>query len=301
MPASMSNRDRLLAILVAVIWGINFPAISTALDHFSPLFLVALRFGILAVPAILFIPKPKVKLRWLIGYGLGFGTLQFVGLFVGIREGLPSGLASVVLQASAPMTVVLAGFWLGERITRRQTIGILVAASGLALIAVHRSQTAAILPVLLVLLGAFGWAIGNICSREARPENPLHFMMWMSVVPPVPMFALALLIEGPGSIWEQVRTMGTAAALPSMIGLAYVVVLATVVGAGIWTTLLKAYPASSVAPFSMLVPVTGLLSAWILLDEVADPIELVGSAITVCGVLFASIGRRPIARVEPRT
>src|SRR5664279_5224451 len=136
----MSNRDRSLAILVAVIWGINFPAISTALDHFSPLFLVALRFGVLAVPTILFIPKPKVRLRWLIGFGLGFGTLQFAGLFLGIREGLPSGLA---------------------------------------LIAIHRSQTAAIIPVLLVLLGAFGWAIGNICSREAKPENPLHFMMWM--------------------------------------------------------------------------------------------------------------------------
>ncbi|MBC7594791.1 MAG: EamA family transporter [Kineosporiaceae bacterium] len=296
----MSNRDRFLAILVAVIWGINFPAIATALDHFSPLFLVALRFGFLAVPAILFVPRPKVRLRWLIGYGLGFGTLQFVGLFVGIREGLPSGLASVVLQASAPMTVVLAGFWLGERITRRQTIGILIAASGLALIAIHRSQTAAMLPVLLVLLGAFGWAIGNICSREARPENPLHFMMWMSVIPPVPMFALALLVEGPDSIWKQVRTMGTAEAFPSMIGLAYVVLLATVVGAGIWTTLLKAHPASSVAPFSMLVPVTGLLSAWILLGEVAEPIELAGSAITVCGVLSASIGRRPAAVAEPR-
>lgn len=296
----MSSRDRLLAILVAVIWGINFPAIATALDHFSPLFLVALRFGVLAVPTILFVPKPKVRLRWLIGYGLGFGTLQFVGLFLGIRHGLPSGLASVVLQASAPMTVVLAGFWLGEKITRRQTAGILVAAMGLALIALHRTQTAAILPVLLVLLGAFGWAIGNICSREAKPENPLHFMMWMSVVPPVPMFVLALAIEGPASIGSQLRTMGSAEALPSMIGLLYVVVLATVVGSGIWTSLLKAYPASSVAPFSMLVPVTGLLSAWVLLDEVVDPIEMVGSVITVCGVLFASIRRRPVALVEIR-
>lgn len=297
----MSNRDRLLAILVAVIWGINFPAISTALEHFSPLLLVALRFAILAVPTILFVPKPKVKLRWLIGYGLGFGTLQFTGLFLGIREGLPSGLASVVLQASAPMTVVLAGFFLGERITRRQVAGILVAASGLALIAIHRGQTSAILPVLLVLLGAFGWAIGNICSREAKPENPLHFVMWMSVVPPLPMFALALTIEGPDSIGEQVRTMGTAEALPSMIALLYVVVLATVVGSGIWTMLMKAHPASSVAPFSMLVPVSGLLSAWIILGEVADPIELVGSAVTVSGVLFASIRRRTVVPAESRT
>ena len=136
----MPRRDRLLAALVAVCWGVNFPATALALEHFPPLFLVAVRFILVAIPAIAFIPRPKVPLRWLIGTGLGIGLLQFGFLYLGMAAGMPSGLASLVLQASAPFTVLIAGIWLRERLTRRQVIGISVAVLGLAVIAVHRAQ-----------------------------------------------------------------------------------------------------------------------------------------------------------------
>ena len=134
----MSLRDRLLAALVAVLWGVNFLAIHVGLQHFPPLFLVALRFALVAVPTILLVPRPQVKLRWLIGTGLGIGVLQFAFLYLGMAAGMPSGLASLVLQASAPFTVLLAGIFLAERISRRQVVGILLAVAGLATIAVHR-------------------------------------------------------------------------------------------------------------------------------------------------------------------
>src|SRR5262245_23572720 len=78
----VSLRDRLLAVFVAVLWGCNFIAIHQALDLFPPLLLGALRFAVLAIPAILLVPRPQVPLRWLLGYGLGFGTLQFIFLFI---------------------------------------------------------------------------------------------------------------------------------------------------------------------------------------------------------------------------
>ena len=100
---------------------------------------------------------------------------------------MPSGLASLVLQASAPLTVVIAGVWLRERITRRQAVGIAIAVLALAAIAVHRAQVGALLPVVLLLCGALGWAFGNVAVRKAAAPNPLHLTLWMSVVPPVPM------------------------------------------------------------------------------------------------------------------
>ena len=91
----MPIRHVLLAVSVAVIWGANFIAIHESLQQFPPLFLVALRFGIIAIPTLAFIPRPQVKTRWLIRYGLGFGTLQFIGLYLGMAAGFPSGLAGL--------------------------------------------------------------------------------------------------------------------------------------------------------------------------------------------------------------
>lgn len=277
-----------LACLVAVLWGVNFLAIHASLEQFPPFFLIALRFGLLAIPTILFIPRPKVKLRWLIGYGLGFGTLQFVGLYLGMAAGFPTGLASLVLQMSAPFTVLLGAIFLREKLTTRRVIGIAVAVTGLLLVGVARGGAGSWWPFLLVVFGAFGWAIGNISSRLAEPPKPLHLTMWMAVVPPIPMLAVSLLVEGPDQIWSSLATAWTAAAVPAWVGLVYTIVLGTVLGSGIWVWLMKRHPAGVVAPFSMLVPVVGISTAWLVLGERPGPLELVGGAIVLFGVLWAS-------------
>ena len=281
-------RDRLLACLVAVCWGINFPATALALEHFPPLFMVAVRFSLIALPALLLVPRPPVPLRWLIGVGVGIGILQFAFLYLGMATGMPSGLASLVLQASAPFTVLLAGVWLHERLSGRQFAGVTLAVLGLAVIAVHRAQTAAWLPVVLTVCGALGWAIGNVCSRKAQAPNALHLTLWTAVVPPVPMLALALAVEGPERIGRSLSGAFTAEALPAVLGLLYIVVIATLVGYSLWNSLLARHPSNVVAPFSMLVPVVGVLASWLAFDEVLDPVELVAGALVVAGVLFAS-------------
>jgi len=288
----MLLRHRLLALLVAVCWGVNFPATALALEHFPPLFLVALRFSLIAIPTLILVPRPKVPFRWLLGVGLGIGTMQFAFLYLGMAAGMPAGLASIVLQASAPFTVIIAGIWLRERISARQAAGIAIAVLGLAAIAFHRSQVAALLPVLLTLCGALGWAIGNVSTRKAQAPNALHLTLWMSVIPPLPMLAISLAVEGPARIGESLATAFTLEALPSVLGLLYVVVIATIVGYGIWNGLLKRYPSSTVAPFSMLVPVVGVLASWVAFGELIDLTEMLAGAAVVAGVLVASYQRR---------
>ncbi len=301
----MNRRDRLLAVLVAVCWGLNFPATAIALEHFPPLLMVALRFALVAVPTVLLVPRPQVPLRWLIGTGLGIGMLQFGFLYLGMAIGMPSGLASLVLQASAPFTVLIAAVLLRERVSRRQLLGIGLAVAGLAAIALHRGQSAALLPVLLTLCGALGWAIGNVCSRRALAPNPLHLTLWMSVVPPVPMLALSLVVEGPQRIGASLAGLGSPTAVPSVLGLLYVVLVATVVGYGLWNTLLGRYPSSVVAPFSLLVPIVGVLSSWLVFGELLDPVEAGAGVLVVGGVLLGSLSarhrRRPAGPAEQLT
>ena len=282
----MTRRDRLLALVVAVLWGFNFLAIRTGLDHFPPLFFAALRFGVLAVPVLLLVPRPAVRWRWLLLYGTGFGTLQFAFLFLAIGRGMPTGLASLVLQASAPFTILLGAVLLGERVSARQTAGIVVAVLGMTVIAFDRALTAAVLPVVLTLLGALGWALGNLGTRLARPDSPLRLTLWMSVVPPLPLLALSALVEGPTTGWRASADAFSADGWPGLVALAYIVLVGTVVGSGIWTTLHGRYPAGVVAPFSLLVPVVGIAAAWAFLDEVPTVLSLVGGVVVVGGVLL---------------
>ncbi|WP_199422774.1 EamA family transporter [Actinotalea solisilvae] len=291
----MSPRDRLLAVVVAVLWGANFTAIHASLEHFPPFFLAALRFAVIAVPTVLLVPRPRVPTRWLLGYGLGFGVLQFAFLYLAMAAGMPAGLSSLVLQSSAPFTVVLAAWLLRERLGRRQVAGALVAVAGLGGIAVHRGLLggqAALVPVLLTVAGGLGWALGNLASRQARPDSPLRLMLWMSVVPPLPMLALSLAIEGPAAIGRSLTTLDAPAAAPALLGLAYTVVVATVVGSGLWTALLARNPSSSVAPFSMLVPVVGIAVAGLVLGERVSGVELALGTLVVGGVLLGSRGGR---------
>jgi O-acetylserine/cysteine efflux transporter len=294
----MPVRHRLLAASVAVMWGLNFLAIDASLGHFPPMFLVALRFAVIAIPTVLLVPRPAVPVRWLIGYGAGFGVLQFAFLYWGMAVGMPAGLASLVLQASGPFTVVLGAVFLRERVGARQVGGVLVAVAGLTVVGWQQAQSAALLPFLLTLAGALGWAIGNIANRRARPQNPLHLTLWMSVVPPVPMLAVALLVEGPAEIATSLTSFDEPGAVGALVGLAYTVVVGTVLGSGVWTWLMARHPAGVVAPYSMLVPVVGMTAAALVLGERAGPVELAGGALVVAGVLWGG-GRRRTSRTAP--
>lgn len=292
----MTSRDRLIALTVILLWGLNFLGIRVGLDHLPPFFFAALRFAVIAVPALLFIPRPAVRIRWLLLYGTGFGMLQFAFLFTAMRLGMPTGLASLVLQSAAPFTVLLGALLLGERLRPVQIAGLAVAVAGMAVIGWNQFAHAALLPVLLTLAAGFGWALGNLGARQAGVEapgaNPLHLTLWITAVPVLPLFAVSVLWEGPTTGVRALAGTFSADGWPALAGLVYIVVLGTVVGSGLWTYLMSRYPAGSVAPLSLLVPVVGFTAAWIFLDETPAPASLIGGVIVIAGAFAATAGAR---------
>ncbi|RBO84239.1 O-acetylserine/cysteine efflux transporter [Nocardia puris] len=291
----VNHRDRLLGLTVVLLWGLNFLAIRYGLDHFPPLFFAALRFAVLAVPVLLFVPRPRVPARWLLLYGTGFGVLQFAFLFTAMREGMPTGLASLVLQSSAPFTVALGALLLRERLRPAQMGGLAVAVTGIVVIGADRMHVAPLLPLLLTLAGGLGWAFGNIGSRLAatgRDVNPLHLTLWMTVIPPLPLFALSALTEGPSTGLRALADTAASTFWPALAGLAYIVVFGTVIGSGLWTFLMSRYPAGTVAPFSLLVPIVGIAASWAVLDEDPTALQLAGGVIVIAGAFVATTGGR---------
>lgn len=247
----------------------------------------AIRFALIAIPTLVLVPRPRVAPIWLLGTGLGVGFLQFAFLYAGLEAGMPPGLASLVLQASAPLIVMLAIVLLRERLTMGKAAGLLLAIGGLAVIGIVRAQTVQWWPIALTMLAALSWAGGNICIRKAQADRPFHLALWMTVIPPVPLFAMSMLVES-----EQIRpalamSLSTPA-IPANIALAFSAFGASVVGFGIWNRLLTRHSAASIAPWSMLVPVVGIMSSWAMFAEVPLPVEMAGGALILLGILIIS-------------
>ncbi|HVW92241.1 MAG TPA: EamA family transporter [Devosia sp.] len=289
----MSPRDLLIALVIVLVWGLNFIAIKWGVALVPPLLLTALRYVFAAIPAVFFVPRPRVRLSTLLLYGTAVGVLQFGSLFVAIKLGMPAGLSSLVIQMQAFFTMAFAAVLLGDRPGRFQLIGALVALAGIALIALERLSGTALLPLLLTLAGAAFWGVANIATKRAGKIDMLGFVVWSALVPPIPLIALSLLTEGAAADWAALSHPSWL--LAGIVGFnAYA---ATLIGFGLWSVLLARYPASTVVPFSLLVPVVGITSGVLLLGEPLSPFEAIGSAIVFIGLLLNVFGARLALRL----
>ncbi|MFE5674073.1 EamA family transporter [Streptomyces erythrochromogenes] len=282
-----------LAVLVAAVWGFNFVVIEIGLDHFPPLLLSALRFLVAALPAVLFVGPPKVAWKWIAGVGVALGIAKFGLLFTGMDAGMPAGLSSLVLQVQAVFTAVLAAVVLRERPGRVRVTGMAVALAGIAVAAVDGGTSGPVLGFTLVVAAAACWGVSNVLTRKASPPDALNFMVWVCTVPVLPLFGLSLLLEGPERDLAALRALDW-----SGVGvIAYVAWVSTVFGFGAWGYLLHRYPASSVAPFSLLVPVFGMSSAALVLGEQVSGLRWAAAVLLVGGVALTSLApARPAAR-----
>lgn len=287
----MKPVDVALALVVVLVWGLNFVVIKAGVGEVPPLLLGALRFLAAALPAVLFLQPPKLPLRLYVGYGLTIALGQFAFLFLAIHIGMPSGLASLVLQSQALFTMLFAAVWLGERWRPEQLAGLLLAALGLVAIGSTHGGSMPLAGFVMTLAAAASWGLGNVVGRGLSrhgPVNMLAFMVWASLVPPVPFLALSLAIEGPQAIVAAIEGFGWLAGGAVL----YLAWAATLLGYGLWSHLLARYPANQVAPFPLLVPLVGLTAGWLVYDEALQRAHFAGGALLMLGLAVNLFGHR---------
>ncbi len=276
----MPRRHTLLALAVAVCWAVNFVVIDVGLESFPPLLFAALRFGLIAFPAVLFVPRPDVSWRAVVAVGAFICVGQFGLLFVAMNTGLPAGLASVIAPLQPVFTIPLAAVALGERPSPRQVVGVGIAIAGIGAIAAGRARGVPLQAVALGIASAASWGCGNVVTRAAGTKRPFSLLVWSSVVAPVPLLGLSMIFEGTGR-WQSAAYSIDASGIAA---LGYVVIVSTFFGYGVWYRLMSSHPAATVAPFTLLVPVVGIFTAWLARGEHPTWGELLGSLIVLVGL-----------------
>lgn len=301
MSRGLSREDLFAALTVVTIWGLNFVVMKRALTTVSPMMLGALRFGMASLPLLWVVSRPRISWRFIASYGLLQGLGQFGLLFTALHFGMPSGLASTVLQAQVLFTVLLAVPVLGERARLHHGAGLLIAAAGLALIAASHGngpRDMTLLGFVLTLAAALSWAGSNLLvrlmGRGTTPIDPFQFIVWSSAVSVLPFLAMAVALDGAAASWQSVTAMGAR----EWAAVAYLALLATLVGYSLWMRLLQRHAAGRIAPFSLLVPIVGLWAGSFFLSERLSAAQWSGVGLVLAGLLVNQFGGavRPVSR-----
>ncbi|MDH5246996.1 MAG: EamA family transporter [Betaproteobacteria bacterium] len=292
MKVHLSARDLALTLAVVTLWGYTFVPIRVALAEVPPFALAALRFLFAAVPMAFFVRPPAMPWRNVVAYGFAIGVCQFGLLFLGIRLGMPAGLSSLVIQVQVFFTIGLAVAFAGDRLRRHNLFGGAIAAVGMIVLAAHRLEGGlggSLVGFALVVIAAFAWAVGNIVAKRGAGDHGADMFsltVWSSLVPPLPLAALAFVFEGGMAVPHAVASM-------SLLAWGCVLVMsygATLFGFGSWNALLHRYPTALISPFALLIPVSGLASGALFLGESLAPAQLAGVALVFAGLVVNVYG-----------
>ena len=280
MPSHLSFRDLMLALAVVLVWGTNFVVIRIGLDALPPLLFAALRFTFVAFPMVFFLPRPKASFANLAVYGLAIGLGQFGLLFIAMNGMISPGLASLVIQMQVFFTIALSMLRSGERLKPYQLAAFALAIAGMAVIVAHNGKGATILGLGLTLAAAASWALANQASKEAGKVQALSYVVWAALFSTPPLYLLSLWREG----WPAMQA-GILHARPAT----WAVVLwqsagNTMFGYGVWAWLLARYPAATVSPLSLLVPVFGFAASALILGEPLQGWKIAAGLLAMSGL-----------------
>ena len=283
-----------LAAATVLALGANWPIMAVGIERMPPLWLSAWRISgaavvmtcILAARGRLRVPDPHDRPIWL---SVGLVQLAFVTavVFVALRY-VPPGRSAIIVWTTPLWAAPLARIFLRERLTDLRVAGIVVGALGLAVLiqpwSLDLGDEDILLGTALLLVGAVGNAATGVHVRGHRwVGSPMELMPWQLAIAAVPTIVLALLVDGP----PQGRwSIGTVAIV------AYQIVMGSVFGLWGILTIGRSLPAISANLSVMAVPVVGLLTSVLFVDEALTAGVIAGLVLVLLGVALGLLSDR---------
>lgn len=285
----MPLRHVLLALIVVVIWGFNFIFIKLSLEEISPLFLCAFRFFLAAFPAILFIRPKTISFKMIVAYGLLMFALQFSLMFLGMKAGMTAGMASILVQVQIFFSMFFVAIFLDEKPTLIQLVGAIVSFAGIGIVAFHFDNQAISLAGFFFIIGAAAaWGLGNLVTKKMGQVNILELVVWGSFVACFPLLLVSLIFEGPHNIMHNLHHFSWI----GMTSLLYIVYGSTWIGYGLWSRLVVRYPVGVIVPYTLLVPIFGMLSSVLILNEPLYSWKIAAGALVLMGLCINIFGTK---------
>ena len=270
-----------LALLIVFIWGTNFAVIKFALIQIPPFLLAFLRFAMAFLPAAFLIPLPKVHFKNLMFYGVCIGLGQFGLLFFAIHRFISPGMASLVIQSQVFFTIFFSVLQNGEKISRLQWTALIISLCGLSVVVLHNDGETTLLGLLLILLAALCWSLGNMTAKISQSSNFFHYVVWSSAFSCVPLFLMSLYFEG----WELIKASLSNADFTIWCAIVWQSWGNTLLGYAGWAWLLSKYPSSVISPLALLVPLFGMGASRLFIGEVLPPWKLAAAGLILLGLL----------------
>ncbi|MDH3282171.1 MAG: EamA family transporter, partial [Gammaproteobacteria bacterium] len=208
------------------------------------------------------------------------------GVFVAIHRGLPAGTAALVTALQPLLTAIAAGPYLGERITARQWIGLILGLFGVLLVVqrklgVSEGDIGAVIAALIAVLGI---TAGTLYQKrhggamDVRTGSVVQFGASALVILP-----LAWLSETMEVRWSS----------EFVFALGWLCVVLSLGAISLLLWLIRHGAAARVASLFYMVPPATAVTAWILFDETFGLDGLIGMAVVVTGVALVTVSPKP--------
>ena len=207
-------------------------------------------------------------------------ALQFTLLFLGMTAGTTAGLASLLLQVQVFFTILLAVVFLHEKPSVWQIAGAVISFSGIGLVAANLGGDISALGMDLIIAAAASWGAGNLIPKRLGKIDMLALVIWGSFVAWPPLLLVSFIFEQ--NFWVLDSLSGLTWRSAAAIG--YNAYPVTLLGFAAWNWLMSHYPAATVAPFSLLVPVFGFASSAWVADESIYPWKIGAAALIIAGL-----------------
>jgi O-acetylserine/cysteine efflux transporter len=280
----MTRRQILLALLPPLFFGTGFTIAKPAVQHFPPLFMMLMVYGGIAIVlALTHREKLRTPLASIIAISAFAVTTQGALLFWGLRdEAMPATAANLILQIQIPFAVLLDWLIMKEKLDLRKAAGTGLAVIGVALVIGLPQEAPGLVPTIMIIVSAFCWSLGQVLARKLGKDNGVGLLK-ANAFGSVPQLALATLLIEQGQ-WQSV--VGATWLEWSM--LAFVGVVGFYFAYMCWFTLLKQCRMDEAAPFILLMPVVGIITAAVVLGETVSLEQMIGGVVILAGLAVVS-------------